>query len=189
MRPPPVIRIRVTRAFRRDPPHGVAGRAERSTRRCRPGRRRRWLGSQIRKVRFSVAIAGIACVAGLAGQMPALAEPLPTGERTSGQSLIEVATNDADGSIVYLRTPTHVANPVNSNERSSSRTRSRLSIAVRSPRVPGTREFLSPASCSRGQPVDSAGVSEVSTRRRRPSRGMSAASGGLHCSGGHGRQA
>lgn len=74
----------------------------------------------IRSPRFAVTIAAVACAAGLAGTVPTLAGSLPTGERVTGQSLIEVATNDADGSIVYLRTPEHVANPVNSNDQAAA---------------------------------------------------------------------
>lgn len=70
----------------------------------------------IRRPHFSAAISAVACAAAVAGTVPTLAASLPTGERTTGESLIEVATNDGDGSIVYLRTPDHVANPVNSND-------------------------------------------------------------------------
>lgn len=74
----------------------------------------------IHRPRASVVIAAVACATGVAGTAPALADTMPSGERASGQSVIEVATNDADGSIVYLRTPTHVANAVNSSDQSAA---------------------------------------------------------------------
>lgn len=49
-----------------------------------------------------------------------MAGSLPTGEVATGQSLIEPAYDDSTGAIVYLRTPTHVANPVNSNDRAAA---------------------------------------------------------------------
>ena len=78
------------------------------------------MGTHIRLPRFSVAIAALAGAAGLAGTAPALAASIPTGEVASGQSLIEPAYDDSTGAIVYLRTPTHVANPVNSNDRAAA---------------------------------------------------------------------
>jgi hypothetical protein len=39
----------------------------------------------------------------------AMAESLPSGERTHGKVTIEPAYNDADGSIIYLATPDHLA--------------------------------------------------------------------------------
>ncbi len=40
---------------------------------------------------------------------------LPSGERTFGQSTLEPAYNDANGSIVFLLTPNRAPNPVKSN--------------------------------------------------------------------------
>lgn len=70
--------------------------------------------------RVSVGIATIAAAVGVAGSAPALAASVPTGEVATGQSLIEPAIDDSTGAIVYLRTPTHVANPVNSNDRAAA---------------------------------------------------------------------
>lgn len=78
------------------------------------------MGVRIHGPRFSVAIAALAGAAGLAVTGPAQAASIPTGEVASGQSLIEPAYDDSTGAIVYLRTPTHVANPVNSNDRAAA---------------------------------------------------------------------
>jgi hypothetical protein len=43
---------------------------------------------------------------------------LPSGERINGQSSIEPVYNDATGTIAYVATPMHVANPVHANPRS-----------------------------------------------------------------------
>src|SRR2546422_9977293 len=40
---------------------------------------------------------------------------LPSGERTLGQSTLEPAYDDRDGTIVYLLTPNHAPDPVKSN--------------------------------------------------------------------------
>ena len=74
----------------------------------------------ILKSRVSVLVAAVASAAGLAATAPALAASVPTGEVATGQSLIEPAYDDSTGAIVYLRTPTHVANPVNSNDRAAA---------------------------------------------------------------------
>lgn len=70
--------------------------------------------------RFGVAIVALVSAAAMGGTVPALADSVPTGEMATGQSLIEPAIDDSTGSIVYLRTPTHVANPVNSNDRAAA---------------------------------------------------------------------
>ena len=70
--------------------------------------------------RFSLVMVAVATAAALTGPVSALADSVPTGEVATGQSLIEPAINDANGAIVYLRTPTHVANPVNSNDRAAA---------------------------------------------------------------------
>jgi hypothetical protein len=44
----------------------------------------------------------------------------PSGERTLGQTTIEPAYDDMTGNLIYLLTPNHVANPVNSNPRASA---------------------------------------------------------------------
>ena len=78
------------------------------------------MGTRFHLPRFGAAIAALAGAAGLAGSAPALASSVPTGEVATGQSLIEPAYDDSTGALVYLRTPTNVANPVNSNPRSSA---------------------------------------------------------------------
>src|SRR2546426_10540867 len=45
---------------------------------------------------------------------------LPSGERTLGQSTLEPAYNDENGSIVFLLTPNHAPNPVKSNPKAWS---------------------------------------------------------------------
>jgi hypothetical protein len=42
---------------------------------------------------------------------------LPSGERINGQSSVEPVYNDATGTIAYVATPMHVANPVHANPR------------------------------------------------------------------------
>ena len=78
------------------------------------------MGTHIHVPRVSVAIAALASAAGLAASAPAFAASVPTGEVATGQSLIEPAYDDSTGGLVYLRTPTHVANPVNSNDRAAA---------------------------------------------------------------------
>lgn len=48
-------------------------------------------------------------------QLPAAAASIPTGQVAFGQATVEPATNDADGSTVFLLTPNHVPFPSVSN--------------------------------------------------------------------------
>lgn len=70
--------------------------------------------------RFGLTAAALLAAGGLTATTSAVAATLPTGEVSTGQSLIEPAYNDGTGGIVYLRTPTHVALPVNSNPRAAA---------------------------------------------------------------------
>jgi hypothetical protein len=60
--------------------------------------------STVKRVLF-----GFGVVALCALPFNALADTLPNGERSHGNVTIEPAYNDADGSIVYLSTPNHLA--------------------------------------------------------------------------------
>jgi len=54
-------------------------------------------------------VPGLAFVAICAFPLNAVADTLPSGERSHGNVSIEPAYNDADGSIIYLQTPNHHA--------------------------------------------------------------------------------
>lgn len=60
--------------------------------------------STVKRVIFTIVIAALCAL-----PFNAIADTLPTGERSHGNVTIEPAYNDADGSIVYLQTPNHHA--------------------------------------------------------------------------------
>lgn len=78
------------------------------------------MGHRSHKVRLSLAVAAVVSAASVVTAVSAGAGTAPSGERALGHSLIEPAYDDITGNLTYLLTPTHVANPVNSNPRAAA---------------------------------------------------------------------
>lgn len=66
-------------------------------------------------MRWKIAIVVVCAAVALAGNMPTVAQGLPSGERQLGQSFIEPAYNADTGSIVYLLTPLGAPFPSKAN--------------------------------------------------------------------------
>jgi|SRR5690242_1043306 len=80
----------------------------------------------------------------------ALADTLPSGERSHGNVTIEPAYNDADGSIIYLQTPNHHAplGPTNTTQQVNGHAVAPLYLIVYPARTAGTFNCMGvPGNC------------------------------------------